>query len=135
MHHREEDRITLKYPEMREELLHAIHSLANAEYQLKVWVNQESQPGIEYDCFDFVVHFIYDDSELAEDPEGAIGLLVKNAQEVQLIKDVVRAINRFFDALGMEATDEEYISRREWPDVLETASQAWHVMKSDTKCH
>lgn len=130
MNHRVEGKLTFKYPEMREELLHAIRSLADVEYQRKAWVKHELPPP-KYDCFDFVIHFIYDDTRLAEDPEGAIGLFVKDEQEVQLIKAVVRALERVFDALGMEATDEEYISSREWSNVLEAASQAWYAMKDD----
>lgn len=130
MNHRKEGKLTFKYPEMREELLHAIHSLADVEYQRKAWVKHELPPP-KYDCFDFVIHFIYDDTRLAEDPEGAIGLFVKDEQEVELIKAVVRALERVFDALGMKATDEEYISSREWSDVLEAASQAWDGMKDD----
>lgn len=126
---KEEKLLTLKYPQIREELLETLRSLADAEYQRSAWVNHEFPPGIEYDEFDYAVHFLYDDAGLAEDPEGAIGLFVKDEQEVQLIKTVVHALERVFNALGTNATDEEYINSPEWAGVLKTASQAWQVMK------
>lgn len=120
----------LKYLEMRVELLETLRSLADAEYQKKAWVNQDFPPGIEYDEFDYAVHFIYDQAGLAEDPEGTIGLFVQDQQELEMIKAVVDALERVFQAVGMKATDEEYISCPEWSDVLKTAQKAMHVMKN-----
>lgn len=120
----------LQYPEMRVELLNTIRSLADAEYQRKAWVNQDFPPG-KYDEFDYAVHFLYDHAGFAEDSEGTIGLFVKERQELEMIKAVVDALERVFQALGMEATDEEYISCPEWLDVLNAAQRAWQVMKID----
>lgn len=123
-----EDRLKFKYPEMRDELLETMRTLADVDYQRRAWVNHEFPPGVQHDEFDYAVHFLYDDSTLAEDPEGAIGLFVKDQHEVQLIKAVVSALERVFDALGMEATDEQYISSPEWSEVLRTAFEAWQAM-------
>lgn len=116
---------------MREELLETLRTLADAEYQRKTWLDQNFPPGTEHDCFDYAVHFIYDDTSLATDPEDTIGVFLKDENEVQMIKAVVAALERVFDALGMKATDEEYISSREWSDVLKAASRAWQALKDD----
>ena len=117
---------------MREELVATLRSLADAEYQRNEWVNKAFPSGIEHDCFDYAVHFIYDDTSLAKNPERTIGLFLKDEKEVEMIKAVVVALERVFDALGMEATDKEYISSREWPDVLKAASEAWQAIKDDS---
>lgn len=130
MHHREEDRLTLKYPNMREELLETLRSLADLEYQLKIWVNKEFPRENFYDDFFNTFRFI-EDMSLLTDPESAIGIFLKDENEVQMTKAVAVALERVFDALGTEATDEEYISSREWSDVLKAASQAWQAMKDD----
>ena len=59
MHYNEENRPRLEYPNMREELLETLQSLADAEYQQKNWLDQNFPPGTEHDCFGYAVHFIY----------------------------------------------------------------------------
>lgn len=130
MNHIEREEHTLKYPGMREELLDYLRTLADVEFQRRAWVRHELPPGVE-NCFDFAVHFIFDDAKLAEDHSGAIGLFIKDEDEVRLIEAVVHALEQVFNALGMEATDEEYIDCPEWAGVLESASRAWQVMKDD----
>ncbi len=132
MTNQEEDRHTLKYPEMREELIETLRSLADADYQRETWLDRNFPSGTEHDCFDYAVHFIYDDTRLATDPEGSIGLFLKNQQEVQLIKAVAIALDRVFDTLGMNATDEQYINCPEWSQVLTTASRTLQAMKEDS---
>ena len=128
---RTKDSSTFKYPEMRDELLETIRTLSDAEYQRKVWVKHEFPPGVQYDEFDLAVHFLYDQPGLAENPEDAIGLFVKDEYEVQLIKAVIQALEQVFEVLGMNSTDEEYISSPEWAGVLKAASKAWQVMKDN----
>ncbi len=132
MHHKEEDTPTLKYPSMRDELLETLQSLADLDYQRKIWVNKEFPHENFYDDFDNTFRFI-DDMSLMTDPESAIGIFLKDENEVQMIKAVMVALDRVFEALGMKATDEEYISCPEWSEVLKTASQAWQAMKDDSQ--
>ena len=68
----------VKYPKMREELLETLRSLADREYQHKVWLERDYPPEIKYDCFDEVVHFLYDDTVLAENPDAAIGVIIED---------------------------------------------------------
>lgn len=46
MNPREGDRVTLRSPKMRENLLKILHSLADAEYQNKLWLNQGLIPAL-----------------------------------------------------------------------------------------
>ena len=46
MNPREGDRVTLRSQKMRENLLKILHSLADAEYQNKLWLNQGLIPAL-----------------------------------------------------------------------------------------
>lgn len=145
MHSKEGDRVALKSPQMREKLLENLMILADAEYQNQVWFEQEFPPSIDNDCwddvgvhliyFEFAFDLVYDETSLVENPEGAIGIFLNDEREVELIKAVLRAIERVFVTVGIDATDREYISCPEWKDVLKTAANALQIMNSDRERH
>ena len=118
----------VKYPKMREELLETLRSLADREYQRKVWLERDYPPEIKYDCFDEVVHFLYDDTVLAENPDAAIGVIIED-EKSRLISVVCQAIDLVFEALGTGLSDEEYIKSSEWTSVVEAASRALQAME------
>jgi hypothetical protein len=119
----------VKYPKMREELLETLRNLADRDYQDQVWVKRDYPLGIKYDCFDEAVHFLYDDTVLAENPNAAIGVIIEDEKEARLMSAVCQAIDLVFEALGTEASDEEYIKSSEWTRVVEAASKALGVME------
>ncbi|MEG4323448.1 MULTISPECIES: hypothetical protein [unclassified Microcoleus] len=120
----------VQYPKMREELLETLRSLADREYQHKSWLESDYPPRIEYDSFDETVHFLYDDTVLAENPEATIGVILENDKEACLMAAVCQAIDLVFEVLGTEASDEEYVTSSEWTSVVEAASKALQVMES-----
>ncbi|MEG4344896.1 hypothetical protein QUB70_16595 [Microcoleus sp. A003_D6] len=120
----------VQYPKMREELLETLRSLADREYQHKVWIDKDYSLGIECDSFDDAVHFLYDDTVLAENQDAAIGVIIKNEKEARLMEAVCQAIDLVFEVLGTEASDEEYIKSSEWTGVVEAASKALQAMES-----
>ncbi len=66
----------VQYPSMRAELLETLRSLADREYQQRAWVDHNYPPGVLYDSFDEAVHFLFDDTILAENPNASIGVIV-----------------------------------------------------------
>lgn len=119
----------VKYPKMREELLETLRSLADREYQHKVWLERDYPPGIECDSFDEAVHFLYDDTVLAENPDAAIGVIIEDEKEARLMSAVCQAIDLVFEVLGTGVSDEEYIKSSEWNGVVEAAFRALQVME------
>ncbi|MCC3570521.1 MAG: hypothetical protein JGK30_00200 [Microcoleus sp. PH2017_40_RAT_O_B] len=119
----------VKYPKMREELLETLRSLADREYQHKAWLESDYPPGIESDSFDEAVHFLYDDTVLAENPDAAIGVIIEDEKEARLMEAVCQAIDLVFEALGTEVSDEDYIKSSEWTGVVEAASKALQLME------
>lgn len=136
-----EDRVLLKSPELREQLLGHLIVLADAEYQRQILLERELSSEIDDDCWDdFAVHLIYfelafdfvdDDTNLIQSPESMIGVFLKDDRELQLVMAVINAIERVFTAVGIEAADRGYISCPEWQNVLQTAANALAVMDGD----
>lgn len=123
----------VQYPKMREELLETLRSLSDREYQHKAWLESDYPPGIEYDSFDEAVHFLYDDTVLAENPDAAIGVIIENEKEARSIAAVCQAIDLVFEVLGTESSDEDYINSSEWTSVVEAASKALQAMETKSQ--
>ncbi|KYC39213.1 hypothetical protein WA1_31190 [Scytonema hofmannii PCC 7110] len=121
----------VQYPKMRGELLETLRSLASREYQQKAWINHNYPAGVLYDSFDEVVHFLFDDTILAENPNAAIGVILENDKEARLIAAVCTAIKQVFEAHGTEMSDEEYINSSKWTNVVEAASMALHLITNE----
>ncbi len=118
----------MKYPNMYEEVRYYLQSLADVDYQKRVWVKREYPPGIQLANFDLVIHFLFDDTQLAEDPESTIGWYLRNKQEALAIKKVTDRIDKILDD-NDDLTDEEYIALPEWEGVVKAAQEALEVFE------
>jgi len=118
----------LKYPSMREELIGYLKGLSDKEYQCEVWVNHNVPNGVE-DCFDMSIHFLYDDTDLSNNPKKCIGIFLYNDKEAELISSVVSALDIIFDKYGLGLTDKEYIEKEEWNTVLKKSRNAYLFLK------
>lgn len=122
----------IRFPHLRPELIDTLQTLADPEYQQQAWVEQNVPPGIE-DSFDIAIHFLYDDTHLADNPEATVGLILEKSEEVFLIKGLIKALDQVFETLGLEATDEEYINCPQWEQVLRTAKAALSVINKNQR--
>lgn len=116
----------MKYLEMRQELLLAIEKLSDTEYQSQNWLACSTAKS---DCFDNVIHFLYDHAGFDEDSEGTIGLFVRDKQELTSIIKVIEALEKLFKLLGTNASDADYISSPAWLDVVRTAKEALEILR------
>ena len=119
----------MKYPSMREELINYLKGLSDLDYQKKCWILNDCPIGVEYDELDLAIHFLFDDTQLATDPEALIGDLLIDKMEAESIKLVCDALNKLFEKYGLYKTDEEYINFVEWSDVVESASKTLSLME------
>jgi hypothetical protein len=119
----------VSYPNMRMEVIQVLRALSSREYQIRAWVNHDFPPGIEYDCFDVAVNLLLDEMGLITDPESSLGVVLENAEEVTIVKQVAEAIDEILNKLGDDLTDEEYITDPDWVKVIETASKALMVLE------
>ena len=106
----------IRFPDMRANLHGFSESLSDEAYQTRVWI--EHQPSATCDSFTDVVHFFYDDTTLAEHPDQWIGLILRNASEVNAVKALVSAMDSLFAKMGTEAPDETYRRSGDWPQIV-----------------
>jgi hypothetical protein len=119
----------IQLPHKREELIYYLTALSDPVYQRQAWVNHEFPTGVVYDCFDYAVHFLFDDTALADAPEKTIGWILEDEQEMQAVSKVIHAIDEVLNKLGTELTDEQYINSPEWQQVIEAAKSALPILK------
>lgn len=119
--------MTLKFPERRMQLLRVLDHLADAQYQREVWVKQ-IQDWKRYgktvdiqDNFDEQVHFLFDDTSIADAPLEEIGYTLISLDEAKAVGNVIRSLERLLDIHGTKLDDEQYISTREWHSVIDAA--------------
>ena len=120
----------LKYPGMRAELIEHLQALSDAKYQRIAWV-EHSLEGGKYDEFNLAVQFIYDDTNLSENPDLDIGTILLNKNESDSIRQLVKEIDTIFDCYGLTLKDDEYISKSEWKNVIIKAKEACLVFGVD----
>ncbi len=123
--------MTIKFIEMRQELIETLRALSDKKYQESAWVRGEFPEGIEYDNFDLAVHFLFDDTCLAERPEDLIEYCLIDQEEAQLVHTVTESIGKLLSELGNDKSDLEYISSPLWNTVIQTATKAYQIIKSN----
>jgi hypothetical protein len=112
-------------PEGREEIVANITYLSDIEYQKRVWLHQDKWEEVGYGNFDLAVHCFFDDRpDLAEDPHSSIGFYLVDANEADAIKFLTVTIDRLLNRYGRSLTDEQYIEKPEWQEVVEAAKAA-----------
>ena len=119
----------IRYPKMREELIKTLKALSDREYQQSAWIEGKYPKGKLDDNFDYAVHFLFDDHDFDEDPEGFIGYCLINKEEAKLINSVTKSIDKLLSELGNDLTDLEYTLSPLWKNVIQTSKQAYEVIK------
>src|SRR5688572_8567951 len=116
-------------PDRRRELIYYINLLANQEEQYSIWVEKKFPDGVKYDCFDFAINLLFDDTGLADNPLGMIGSVLKNETEAEAIRLLVSALDNLLAKAGKTLTDEAYINHLEWVHVLRAARDARRIFQ------
>jgi hypothetical protein len=119
----------LKFPSMREELISDLSGLSDLEYQYQAWV-ERSSPGLDYDELNYTIHFLYDDTGLAENASNWIGLVLRDEIEARSVENVVSALDLVFDKYGTELSDKEYLEKKEWLWVVNASKDALSILLS-----
>jgi hypothetical protein len=123
----------MKYPNMRQELISYLEGLSNKQYQLDCWVNNTCPETIEHDEFDYAVHFLFDDTECARNPEKLVGVFLRNPEEARAVKVVCDNIDQLLNKYGCKKTDYEYIQTPEWINILISSKSALELFLSENK--
>lgn len=84
--------------------------------------------GVENDELDYSVHFLFDDTNLADGSFSCVCIFLKNEAEAIAVSDVCRSLEDVFDKYGYDKTDSEYIGYPEWDFVMRAAAYALTVI-------
>lgn len=111
----------LSYPNIRSDLLLFLKELSDVGFQ----GNYLNSPDTAHDQFDIdeIYHFFFDDTDLAVDPEGCIGQILFDIDEVRVISGVTSALKKILADLGDSGND-KFISHPYWENVIDNASCA-----------
>jgi len=121
------ERSIVEFPYMRTELISYIKGLSDKNYQYNEWVLHKGE-SCTYDEFDYTVHFLYDDTDISENADDYIGSIFLDKKEADSVRNIVEKIDIIFDKYGLELSDEEYIEKPEWNDVIEAAQKARNIL-------
>lgn len=117
---------SIRFPEMRAEVIAALRSLADTRHQRQRWGVAED--GVNYyDDLTLNVHVLYDDCQVLPDPSIAIGSVIydREANAFLALRDVLEPL---LDDLG-DRPDCDYISDVRWSGVVEAAEGVLEVMR------
>ncbi len=119
---------TVKYPDMRRQIMVALAALADPQHQRRVWVEHIYPHENYFDSFDLNVHTLYDDTTVLTDgPASGVGDVLVEGDEIERLAVLDRALGPLIADLG-DAPDEQYITDPRWPAVIRAAGSALTAM-------
>ncbi len=104
----------IEFPEKRRCLIDYIKGLSDYMYQKDYWGKSHPDNPNFYDDFSQAIHFLYDDSDIAEDPDSWIGLVLLSQDESNLVKQLNESLENLFDKYGVNLSDKEFMDKPEW---------------------
>lgn len=122
----------VRYPFVRGDVIFSIATLADPEYQQRVWIDHIYPTENYYDAFDETIHTLYDDTGVMENPMEAIGYVLRSQAEAEAMYPLRYALDTLYDVLGIELSDAEYIASPLWDDVVDAAQRALAVLHAHT---
>ncbi len=117
---------------VRDELIKHLERLSDLAYQRRAWINKDFPPGIEYDDPDLVIHFLYDETGIADNPESGLNNILWNSNEVIAIKNLIEKLDLVLDNYDVGfISPKEYIQLPvpEWQMVIEAAKEALVIFR------
>jgi len=118
--------IAVEFPAMRKEVVGALASLADRDYQDRAWLHQEFELEGRFEDFDLIVHILYDDTEVLPDPLPAVGAVLFDS-EVAALGTLGAALTPLISRLG-DASTSEYLESDGWSAVVDAAGVALATM-------
>ncbi|GAA2127194.1 hypothetical protein GCM10009727_16800 [Actinomadura napierensis] len=121
--------VVVRFPDMRREVIDALQALSDPDYQRRVWVDRVyPQPGY-YDDLTHNINLLYDDTSVAEDPYGQVGVTLESDEEAAVMERLVAVLDPLLDGFPAELDDAEVISRPEWAEVVKAAQDAVRIIQ------
>lgn len=123
---------SIKFPEMRLEVVAALESLSNRIRQ-EHWGKVEDDVN-HFDDLTLNVHILYDDCMVLPDPSSAVPEIL-HQEEVSALRDLENALGPMIRELR-DLPDRAYINDSRWPTVMAAAAEALRIMRRcDEEAH
>lgn len=103
----------VEFPDVRINVVAALESLADQGHQQRVWRDRMPRADDGVDNLDLVVHVLFDDSRVLDDPEPPVGEVLASAREVRAARELAEVLGRLIDELG-DVGDEVYLASQRW---------------------
>jgi hypothetical protein len=120
---------SMRFPEMRAEIIGAVRALADRDYQERVWINKIFPHDNFYDDFSMRVHILYDDTNVMSNPSEAVGTFIYE-NEVASFRELDRSLSPLIDDLD-DAEDAVYLADPRWPQVVQAAKDALQILQTN----
>ncbi|MFE3252294.1 hypothetical protein [Streptomyces sp. NPDC059209] len=117
--------MNVEYENMRLLLLEHLRCLSDPVWRRNNWT-QGHPPAESWGSFDDFLDFLYDDSGVLNDPEGALGYVLKDADEVSAVADLRDAIDAGLSA-GLDGEGES-LRHPGWEAITTAAQRAVRTM-------
>ncbi|MFI1208896.1 hypothetical protein ACH4UV_14955 [Streptomyces sp. NPDC020802] len=119
----------VEFPDARLQVVASVESLADFGYQQRVWVEGNTDEGAPWDNFDLVVHILFDDTRVLENPGAAVGQVLRSPEEARAMQALASVLSPLIDELG-DVADDVYLASPRWPAVVEAARAALEAMRA-----
>ncbi len=120
----------VQFPQWREEVVDAIRSLSDTDYQRRIWIAKEFPGPNFYDALEECVHMLFDDAAVLPDPSGRLGVLLRDEAEVEALRPLGQLLDEIVDDLG-DVPAERYLADPRWPQVVAHAGAALKVLTQE----
>ncbi|MGV9296830.1 SCO4402 family protein [Amycolatopsis sp. NPDC003676] len=124
----------IRFPGIRAQIVSAVVSLSDRDYQERVWIRRELPHPDYYDEFDLAVHSLFDDSQILPAPApGCVGELIYADEEFPLAR-LGEVLGPLVDELG-DVPDADYLNSPQWPEVIRRAKAVREIMERNEETH
>jgi hypothetical protein len=122
----------VRFPMLRRDVLDAVETLANPEYQARVWRDRQYPGDGAYEGLDMVVHALYDDAQLHNGAGEAVDDLLRDETEAGALDELMHAMDAVFAELGdADVSERKVLKASTWPGVIEAAQRALTAMRRE----
>ncbi len=112
---------------MRLEVVASVASLADAEYQQRVWIDREWPSEGYYDDAANSIEWLDENTRAFDDPEGLVGIMLF-ADEVLPMSLLAVRVRAILDDLGI-VDSATFMADPRWPAVMEVAGRLRALME------
>ncbi|ENW05082.1 SCO4402 family protein [Acinetobacter beijerinckii] len=115
----------INHKERRENLIVYLTDLATYPFKFNI---KENEKILDMDLDD-IIHFFFDDTQLANSTARELGWILESEEEIRIIKELTEILDKILDKYGVYLLDTDYIYKPEWKNIIYTAQKALDIIE------